>query len=56
MEKTLETLEESEKRLCELLERAIEPATVQQALEAVRNAISVLKTGQNQAAIRAVGK
>jgi hypothetical protein len=49
MEKTLETLKESEKCLCELLGRCIDPAVVQQALDAVRNAISILKTGRNQA-------
>lgn len=48
MEKALETLKESEKRLCELLERSIDPNAVQKALEAVRNAIVVLTAGRNQ--------
>jgi hypothetical protein len=51
MEKALENLKESEKLLCELLERSIDSDTVQKALDSVRDAISVLTAGRGQATI-----
>ena len=49
MENAVETLKETEKHLCELLEkRSIDSKAVQEALEAIRDAISLLTTGRKQ--------